>query len=269
MAHPRGTPHRDGDLDREDLPPPPPTGSTRTVDPHRKRADHDDTRHPGGLTERVTRSCSRPADINVLMNVFSSSRSKSGLAWASCFLEQASRVDTGVDGHRGVLLRVGFRRSLEGSPGGRRLLRRHAHRGAVHHSAGLHCRLAPRCNSSWVLRTVGASAAGSNLHADLATLPRVLQAYIALVGRPETARQIDAKTRHASPPPARPGGRSPWGPTSVGCDGPWGASANVAVLGIAAANGHPISFWIFTKSGLAPPHRRLMGYVALQDSVLA
>jgi len=49
------------------------------------------------------------------------------------------------------------------------------------------------------------------------------------------------------------------------------ASANVVVLGIAARNGHPISFWTFTKYGLvvAPPHRRLMGYVALQDSVLA
>jgi hypothetical protein len=42
-------------------------------------------------------------------------------------LEQPGRVDTGGDGHRGVLLRVGFRRSLEGSPGGRRLLQRHAH----------------------------------------------------------------------------------------------------------------------------------------------
>jgi hypothetical protein len=39
------------------------------------------------------------------------------------FLEQTSGVDTGGDGHRGVLLRVGFRRSLEGSPGGRRLRR--------------------------------------------------------------------------------------------------------------------------------------------------
>ena len=36
------------------------------------------------------------------------------------FLEQAGRVDTGGDGHRRVLLRVGCRRSLEGSPGGRR-----------------------------------------------------------------------------------------------------------------------------------------------------
>src|SRR5687768_3616913 len=30
-------------------------------------------------------------------------------------LEQTSRVDTGTDGHRGVLLRVGCERSLEGS----------------------------------------------------------------------------------------------------------------------------------------------------------
>src|SRR4051812_24556639 len=45
------------------------------------------------------------------------------------FLEQAGGVDTGPDGHRGVLLRVAFRGSLEGSPGGRRLLRqRHAPR---------------------------------------------------------------------------------------------------------------------------------------------
>jgi Na+/H+ antiporter NhaD/arsenite permease-like protein len=29
-----------------------------------------------------------------------------------------------------------------------------------------------------------------------------------------------------------------------------GASANVVVLGIAARNGHPISFWTFTKYGL-------------------
>jgi len=29
-----------------------------------------------------------------------------------------------------------------------------------------------------------------------------------------------------------------------------GASANVVVLGIAARNGHPISFWQFTKYGL-------------------
>ena len=29
-----------------------------------------------------------------------------------------------------------------------------------------------------------------------------------------------------------------------------GASANVVVIGIAARNGHPISFWTFTKYGL-------------------
>jgi Na+/H+ antiporter NhaD/arsenite permease-like protein len=29
-----------------------------------------------------------------------------------------------------------------------------------------------------------------------------------------------------------------------------GASANVVVLGIAARNGHPISFWQFTRYGL-------------------
>ena len=32
----------------------------RAVDPGRIRVDHDDNRHPGGLTETVTRSCSRP-----------------------------------------------------------------------------------------------------------------------------------------------------------------------------------------------------------------
>ena len=29
-----------------------------------------------------------------------------------------------------------------------------------------------------------------------------------------------------------------------------GASANVVVIGIAARNGHPITFWRFTKYGL-------------------
>ena len=29
-----------------------------------------------------------------------------------------------------------------------------------------------------------------------------------------------------------------------------GASANVVVLGIAARNGHPISFWTFTRYGI-------------------
>ncbi len=50
-----------------------------------------------------------------------------------------------------------------------------------------------------------------------------------------------------------------------------GCQRNVAVMGIAATNGHPISFRTFPKYELvvAPPHRRLMGYVALQDSVLA
>ena len=43
-----------------DLPPPPPAGRSRPIDPRRIRVDHDHTRHPGGLTEPVTRSCSRP-----------------------------------------------------------------------------------------------------------------------------------------------------------------------------------------------------------------
>jgi putative transposase len=57
---PRGTTDRDRDLDREDLPPAPTAGRSRTVDPCRIRTDHDPDRHPGGLTETVTRSCSRP-----------------------------------------------------------------------------------------------------------------------------------------------------------------------------------------------------------------
>lgn len=55
---------------------------------------------------------------------------------------------------------------------------------------------------------------------------------------------VGAWSRPATAPlaPTRPGGRSPWRPTSVGMRRAVGASANVAVLGIAAANGHPISF---------------------------
>ena len=53
------------------------------------------------------------------MKVCSSSRNRSGDGLRELFLEQARRVDTGTDGHRGVLLRVGCERSLEGSPGDR------------------------------------------------------------------------------------------------------------------------------------------------------
>jgi len=51
-----------------------------------------------------------------------------------------------------------------------------------------------------------------------------------------------------------------------------GASANVVMLGIAARNGHPISFWTFTKYGLvvAPVTIAISWvYVALRYFVLA
>ncbi len=55
------------------------------------------------------------------------------------FLKQAGRVDTGRDGHWCSPFESAVRGSLEGSPSGRRSRQeRHAHRGSVHHSAGLH-----------------------------------------------------------------------------------------------------------------------------------
>ena len=51
-----------------------------------------------------------------------------------------------------------------------------------------------------------------------------------------------------------------------------GASANVVVLGIAARNGHPISFWQFTKYGLivaAVTISIAWGYVALRYFMFA
>jgi Na+/H+ antiporter NhaD/arsenite permease-like protein len=51
-----------------------------------------------------------------------------------------------------------------------------------------------------------------------------------------------------------------------------GASANVVVLGIAARNGHPISFWGFTKYGIAVAAVTIVvawGYLALRYFVLA
>ncbi|MBA2463776.1 MAG: ArsB/NhaD family transporter [Nocardioidaceae bacterium] len=51
-----------------------------------------------------------------------------------------------------------------------------------------------------------------------------------------------------------------------------GASANVVVLGIAARNGHPISFWSFTKYGLVVAPATIVvawAYVALRYFVLA
>ena len=70
------------------------------------------------------------------------------VAWANCSSSRRAGSILGVDGHRGVLLRVGFRRSLEGSPDGR-----HSHRatrspGSVHHSAGRHCRRARPASDS-------------------------------------------------------------------------------------------------------------------------
>ena len=51
-----------------------------------------------------------------------------------------------------------------------------------------------------------------------------------------------------------------------------GASANVVVLGIAARNGHPISFWTFTKYGLLVAFVTISlswVYVALRYFILA
>jgi transposase InsO family protein len=66
MAHPRGVANRDGDLDREDLPPAPPPSLPGPIDPHRIRVDHDHDRHSGGLTKTdVTHSCSSPVGHNL------------------------------------------------------------------------------------------------------------------------------------------------------------------------------------------------------------
>src|SRR5215213_4512819 len=74
-------------------------------------------------------TASASAESSVLMKVPSSSRSRSGLAWASCSSSRRAGSILDVTVIVGVLLRVGCERSLEGSPGGRRLLRqRHAHR---------------------------------------------------------------------------------------------------------------------------------------------
>ncbi len=60
LGHPRRAADRDRHLDRTHLPPTPPASRPRPIDPHRIRDDHDHNRHPGGLTQPVTRSCSRP-----------------------------------------------------------------------------------------------------------------------------------------------------------------------------------------------------------------
>jgi Na+/H+ antiporter NhaD/arsenite permease-like protein len=51
-----------------------------------------------------------------------------------------------------------------------------------------------------------------------------------------------------------------------------GASANVVVLGVAARNGHPISFWQFTRYGLVVATVTIAiawGYYGLRYFVLA
>ena len=58
LGHPRGAADRDRDLDRADLPPPPPTGRSRPIDPHRVRDHHDHASHSGCVTQPVTCSCS-------------------------------------------------------------------------------------------------------------------------------------------------------------------------------------------------------------------
>ena len=50
--------------------------------------------------------------------------------------------------------------------------------------------------------------------------------------------------------PTRCGGRCALGADLGGNATAVGASANVVVIGIAARNGHPISFWKFTKYGI-------------------
>ncbi len=74
-----------------------------------------------------------------------------------------------------------------------------------------------------------------------------------------------------------PGSGAAWWSLALGADlggnaTAVGASANVVVLGIAARNGHPISFWTFTKYGLVVATVTITiawGYVALRYFVLA
>ena len=74
-----------------------------------------------------------------------------------------------------------------------------------------------------------------------------------------------------------PGADSSWWALALGADlggntTAVGASANVVVLGIAARNGHPISFWMFTKYGLVVSGVTIAiawGYVVLRYFVLA
>ena len=69
-----------------------------------------------------------------------------------------------------------------------------------------------------------------------------------------------------------PGAQSAWWSLALGADlggnaTAVGASANVVVIGIAARNGHPISFWTFTKYGLVVASTTILiawVYVALR-----
>ena len=74
-----------------------------------------------------------------------------------------------------------------------------------------------------------------------------------------------------------PGQQSLWWSLALGADlggnaTAIGASANVVVLGIAKRNGHPISFWMFTKYGLVVTAVTIglcIPYVLLRYFVLA
>src|SRR3546814_2965172 len=60
LDHPRAAAHRDRDLDRTDLSPPPPTGRSGAFDAHRIRDHHEHDRRTGGVTRTVPYSCSSP-----------------------------------------------------------------------------------------------------------------------------------------------------------------------------------------------------------------
>jgi Na+/H+ antiporter NhaD/arsenite permease-like protein len=74
-----------------------------------------------------------------------------------------------------------------------------------------------------------------------------------------------------------PGAQAAWWSLALGADlggnaTAVGASANVVILGIAARNGHPISFWRFTKYGMVVAAVTILiswGYVVLRYFVLA
>ncbi len=60
LGHPRRVTYRDRHLDRTHLPPAPPPGCPRPVDPDRIRSHHDLTGQSGRVNETVTYPCSRP-----------------------------------------------------------------------------------------------------------------------------------------------------------------------------------------------------------------